>query len=188
MECKITSTSRRAQAHATAGQSGAILAEWTIAVAVGSLVLVALAAFALFSARFFVTLRNCVDLDSQARVAVDRMSQEIRQADKVLSYDPEKISLRIGTNDVTYTYDSSAKTLLRINSKKTVLLSGCESARFDIFTRQATNATYDIFPTATAENAKVVQITWNCSRSILGVKQNTESMQSAQVVIRKQGK
>jgi hypothetical protein len=166
-----------------------MLAEWIIAVGVGSLVLVALAAFALFSARFFVTLRNCVDLDSQARIAVDRMSQEIRQANKLVSYDPAKIVLSVGTNTVTYAFDDNSKSLTRlVGDRKTVLLSGCETARFDIFMRQATNALYDAFPAATVDNAKVVQITWNCSRSVLGVKQNTESMQSAQVVIRKQGK
>jgi len=156
---------------------------------VGSLVLTALAAFALYSARFFVTLRNCVDLDGQARLAVDRMSQEIRQADKVVSYDPQKISFALGTNSITYVYDGEGKTLTRVaDNRRTVLLTGCESARFDIYMRQATNAVYETFPTATVDNAKVVQITWNCSRSILGTKQNTVSMQSAQVVIRKQGK
>jgi Tfp pilus assembly protein PilW len=184
MECKITSikSTRRRQA-------GAILAEWIIAVAVGALVLAALAAFALYSARFFVTLRNCVDLDSQARMAVDRMSQEIRQASRVISHSPEKLVIEVSSNQVTYAYDANAKTMSRlVNDRKLVLLTGCESARFDIFMRQATNATYDTFPAATVDNAKVVQITWNCSRDILGVKQNTESMQSAQVVIRKQGK
>lgn len=183
MECRTISTRARRR------EAGALLAEWVIAVGVGSVVLMALAAFALFSARFFVTLRNCVDLDSQARLAVDRMSQEIRQANKVVSYDPAKIVLRVGSNDVTYVFDSGARTLARVaGNRKTVLLTGCETARFDLFTRQATNALYDAFPTASADNAKVVQITWNCSRDILGVKQNTEAMQSAQVVIRKQGK
>jgi len=181
MECKTTSTKRR--------KTGALLAEWIMAVGVGCLVLTALAAFALYSTRFFLTLRNCVDLDGQARHAVDRMSQEIRQADRVISYDPQKISFAMGTNTVTYVYDGNGKTLLRYwDDRKNVLLSGCDSARFDIFTRQPTNAVYETFPCATVDNAKVVQITWNCSRSVLGTKENTESMQSAQVVIRKQGK
>lgn len=181
MECKTTSTKRR--------QTGALLAEWIMAVGVGCLVMTALAAFTLYSTRFFLTLRNCVDLDGQARHAVDRMSQEIRQADRVISYDPQKISFAMGTNTVTYVYDANGKSLLRYwGDRKNVLLSGCDSARFDIFMRQATNAVYETFPAATVDNAKVVQITWSCSRSVLGTKENTESMQSAQVVIRKQGK
>ena len=182
MECKTTSTKRR--------QTGALLAEWMVAVGVGCLVMTALAAFALYSARFFVTLRNCVDLDSQARQAVDRMSQEIRQANRVISYEQEKISLAVnGTNTVTYAYDRDSQTLSRFyDNRKTVLLSGCEALRFDIFTRQPTNAVYETFPTATVDTAKVIQITWNCTRSILGTKQSTDAMQSAQVVIRKQGK
>jgi hypothetical protein len=181
MECKTTSTKQRL--------AGALLAEWTVAVAVSCLVLAALAAFTLYSTRFFMTIRNCVDLDGQARIAVDRMSQEIRQADRVVSYDPQKISLALGTNTVTYLYDSNGKSLVRLfANRRTILLSGCDAARFDIFTRQATNALYDTFPCATVDNAKVVQITWNCSRDILGAKENTASMQTAQVVIRKQGK
>jgi hypothetical protein len=160
-----------------------------VAIAVGSIVLMALAAFALYSTRFFLTIRNCVDLDAQARYAVDRMSQEIRQADKLTSYDPQKISLMLGTNTVTYAYESDGKSLVRLfDNRRTVLLSGCDAARFDIFMRQATNAVYETFPTATVDNAKVVQISWSCSRNVLGNKQNTESMQTAQVVIRKQGK
>lgn len=160
-----------------------------MAVAVGSLVLAVLAAFALFSARFFVSLRNCVDLDSQARIAVDRMSQEIRQATRLISYDPEKITIDVNSNHVTYAFDGSAGTLSRLaGDRRTVLLTGCESARFDIFTRQATNAQYDYFPVASVENAKVLQVTWNCSRSLLGVRHSTESMQTAQVVIRNQRK
>jgi hypothetical protein len=90
---------------------------------------------------------------------------------------------------VTYVYESDGKSLVRLfDNRRTVLLSGCDAARFDIFMRQATNAVYETFPTATVDNAKVVQISWSCSRNVLGNKQNTESMQTAQVVIRKQGK
>jgi hypothetical protein len=33
----------------------------------------------------------------------------------------------------------------------------------------------------------VVDVTWKCSRTILGVQANTEAVQTAKIVIRKQG-
>ena len=40
---------------------------------------------------------------------------------------------------------------------------------------------------ATVATAKVIDLSWVCSRSILGQKANTESVQTARIVIRKQG-
>ena len=184
MECKITSTRSR--------RHGALLAEWVIAVGISTLVFASLAAFSVFTGRTFVTMENYVELGAQARWAADRMSQEIREAKRVTSFnpaDPTRITLQAGATNVTFVYNPTLKTVERqYRGNTTVLLKGCESAQFAIFTRQATNATYEIFPTATVDNAKVVQITWNCSRTITGQKQNTEAMQSARVVIRNQGK
>ena len=43
---------------------------------------------------------------------------------------------------------------------------------------------FDCYAPATVANAKLVQVTWNCSRQILGNKANTESVQSAKIAIR----
>ena len=36
-----------------------------------------------------------------------------------------------------------------------------------------------------SSSVKLVELTWNCSRGILGVTANSESMQSAKIVLRK---
>jgi hypothetical protein len=47
--------------------------------------------------------------------------------------------------------------------------------------------TFEQFPTsAAAGNCKLVSVSWICSRSILGSRLNTESVQTAKIVIRKQ--
>jgi hypothetical protein len=125
---------------------------------------------------------------------------------KVTSYAPEQITVLVGTNYVTYAYLANERKLTRrvIGQPTQTLLTGCDSARFDIFQRQATNTELSsavsgilsllplsvdpIYPKATTDNAKIVQLTWNCSRSILGKKANTEAAQFARIVIRKQTK
>jgi hypothetical protein len=198
MECKITFTRAR--------RLGAVAAEWVVSLGVGGLLLATIAAFSLHGARTFVTLSNYVDLNGQSRLAVDRMGQEIRQALKVTAYAPEKVTLLVGTNSVTYAYVADRRILTRQvgNTTPQTLLTGCDSARFDIFQRQATNTELSsvvsgvvssiplsvdpIYPAATPDTAKIVQLTWNCSRSILGKKANTEAAQFARIVIRKQTK
>jgi hypothetical protein len=124
----------------------------------------------------------------------------------VTAYAPEKVTLLVGTNSVTYAYVADRRILTRQvgNTTPQTLLTGCDSARFDIFQRQATNTDLSsvvsgvvssiplsvdpIYPAATPDTAKIVQLTWNCSRSILGKKANTEAAQFARIVIRKQTK
>ena len=57
------------------------LVEVMVASGLGSLVLSAVMAITFFSARSFAAVSNYVDLDAKSRTALDKMSQEIRQAD-----------------------------------------------------------------------------------------------------------
>jgi hypothetical protein len=198
MECKTTYTKGR--------RAGTALAEWLMAVGIGGLLLAVIASFSVYTTRFFITLSNYVDLDRQSRLAMDRMGQEIRQAEKVTAYAADRITVLVGSNQVTYAYLADGKRLTRQagNAAPQTLLTGCDSARFDIYQRQATNVDLTAgvaqilgllpisltpaYPEATVDNAKIVQLSWNCSRSILGKTANTESSQFARIVIRKQSK
>ena len=46
---------------------------------------------------------------------------------------------------------------------------------------------YDVYPAGTIATAKVIDVSWVCSRTLFGRKENTESVQTARIVIRKQG-
>ena len=69
-----------------------------------------------------------------------------------------------------------------------VLLTECTFLQFGTFQRNTTPSLDNAFvPVATSQPnlCKVVQLTWICTRKILGKTANTESVQSAKVVIRK---
>jgi hypothetical protein len=123
------------------------------------------------------------------------MSSEIRQANKLTYYAPTE--LRFETTDpvsgvtstLTYQYDPTARTLKRIfGGQTTVLLREIttNSLQFAMFQRNPVGGAVDQYPTSDPNLCKVIQMSWICSRNILGKQANTESVQSAKVVIRKQ--
>jgi hypothetical protein len=157
-----------------------------VVTAVTTLIVAALATAAMHFLRSLSQLQNYVDLDFKSSLAFDRMTREIRQADAVQDCSSSALTLRLGTNLVTYVHDRTNRTLVRADSAvRRTLLRDCDYLRFDLFQRNTTNGTYDYYPAAAPNNAKVVQLTWICSRDVLGTP-NSSSMQSAQIVIRKQ--
>ncbi len=165
-----------------------------MAMGITSLLLLALASFMMFSGHSFAALFNYVDLDDANRVAMDQLSRDIRQAIKVNNFTATTLELDTTEGGVassmTYAWDSGTRILTRTSSKDNVarlLLHDCDSFHFDVCKRNPKNGTYDIYPAATVGTAKVIDVSWVCSRSIFGRKENTESVQTARIVIRKQG-
>ena len=72
--------------------------------------------------------------------------------------------------------------------ERRVLLSECQEFGFASFQRNPINGTYNQYPTDPnrPDLCKLIQVSWVCSRNILGKRANTESVQSAKFVIRKQ--
>ena len=178
------------------------LLEVLVAAAIGVMVATAVCSFTLFNARSFAALGNYVDMDNRSRPALDRMTADIRQANGCSTarpLSPVRLTL-VGTNTfnslpytLSYSYDSSGRTLSRTYadaewSETQVLLTDCNSFALSYFQRNPTNGTYDVYPVDDPSHpdlCKLIQITWTCSRNILGKPANTESVQSARVVIRK---
>jgi hypothetical protein len=161
--------------------------EVIIALGLGSLLIVALLSFSAFAGRSFAAITNYTELDSKSRTALDSLSRDVRRAAQLTSFTSSRIVLlyRSGAQ-VEYNYDPIGKTLSRIGGGQTKeLLSGVEWMRFRIFQRTPVGGSYEQFPvSAGVATAKVVQIDWICTRSILGTRQNTESVQSAKIVLR----
>lgn len=161
--------------------------EIVMALGIGSLVIVALLSFSAFSGRSFAALTNYSELDAKSRKALDLLSRDVRRSASLVSYAPRRIELVDGAGTrVVYAYDATAKTLSRVSGGLTEeLLSGVDWLRFYIFQRTPVSGTYEQFPaSAGVTTAKVVQVDWICSRSILGTRQNTESVQSAKIILR----
>jgi prepilin-type N-terminal cleavage/methylation domain-containing protein len=171
-------------------RAGVTLIELLVALGVGSLVLAGLAALMFYTGRSFAALTNYVDLDTYSRNALDTMSREIRQTRRLT----EGTATRLAFEDfdggaLVYQYNADARTLTR--SKNGVqdaepLLKECNFLQFSMFQRNPINGKYDQYPTATAAQCKLVQLRWICSRDLIQARRNTESVQSAKIVIRKQ--
>jgi prepilin-type N-terminal cleavage/methylation domain-containing protein len=182
MDFNITSIKRRAR--------GFTLVELVMAAGIGSIVLALLSSFILYTGRSFAAMANYVNLDQKSRHALDTMSKEIRQTNRLISHTATSLMFEDwdgGT--LTYTYDTSERTLRRSKggtADARPLLTECDFLQFSIFQRNPVAGGYGYYPTASAATCKLVQLSWVCSRTILGLAVNTESVQSAKVVIRNQ--
>jgi hypothetical protein len=164
-----------------------------ISILVGSLAMMALMSVMFFSARSFAALTNYVDLDNHSRTALDVMTREIRQANGLIEGDTQRLVFSIPNDDgaadtVTFRYDPRARQLTReCDGEERVLLRECDQLRFAVYQRHPISGTYDQWREdwSNPDQVKVVQLMWTCSRDILGARVNTESVQSAKVVIRK---
>ena len=167
-------------------RSGFSLVEYLVTLTITVLIIAAGAAASENFLRAVAFLTNSVDIDAKNRLAIDRMSREIRGCDGVDSASSNGLVLRFGTNLTAFEYHPQTRELVRDDpdTGTEVYLKGCDSVRFDLFRRNPLGGPYDNYPTATANNCKIVQISWVCSRRLLGFKANTSRMQSARVVIR----
>jgi Tfp pilus assembly protein PilW len=184
MASRTTSTKTARQQR----RSGFTLIELMFSVGITVLCLTILGAFFVFCTHCFATLFNYVDLDDVNRIAMDQLTRDVRQANCVKNYTTNQLVLTDSDNlDLSFTYDPTARTLTRAKSgASTVLLSECDRLSFAICQRNPVNGSYDVYPAATPATAKVVNVTWSCSRKIFGIKEDTESVQTARIVIRKQ--
>lgn len=178
MVCKTTSTDRH----------GFTLVEFLISMAVGSLIFLAVAVLGLYAGRSFAGLVNYAELDAKSRNALDQLTRDVRQVNRLTSNTATSLTFEDADGStLKYVYSPDSRTLTRIKGGASkVLLTGCDKLSFAIFQRNPIGGTYDQFPTAAAATTKLINVTWTCSRNILGTKMNTENVQTAKVVIRKQ--
>ena len=178
MECQLTTPKRR--------NAGIALAEMMIAMGIALLLVTTMTIVNIYYLKAFAGLENYMNLNNDSRYALDIMTRDIRQADFLVSKSATSLKLQLSTTNVSYTvayeYDSVEKKLHRRvgDQDRKTLLTGCDYWRNDFYDRnQQTN-------NVTPANCKVIQVTWLCSREILKRKANTEDIQSARIVIRKQ--
>jgi len=142
---------------------------------------------AVTTARSFVALGNYGDLDRASRSALDTLSRDVRQSRALAAYSPQQISLLANDNtQLTYSYNSATGNFTRQSGSKTkVLLTQCDYLNFNIYQRNPSN-NWSWYPVSSNQmsTAKLIDVSWRCSRKILGNKANTESVQTAKIVIR----
>jgi prepilin-type N-terminal cleavage/methylation domain-containing protein len=168
--------------------SGFTLPEVLVASGLGALVALVVVAVSMQSSRSFVAIANYVEMDAHSQLALDTMSREIRQARSLTSFTPTSLSLMDQANHpLLYDYQSKPRKLVRVSGGLTnVVLTDCDKLTFSNYQRNVISNTFDAYNPAYVADTKLIQVTWVCSRRILGAKANSESVQSAKIVLRNQ--
>jgi Tfp pilus assembly protein PilW len=170
--------------------------EMMVASTLGVIVLLVVYVLTVFGFRSFAALGNYAELDGNSRAALDRMGREIRQATHVTSAQTNGIVkwLTVVNRDlspaVTNTFTWYSNTALLMwdrweGSTHTVRtnLTGCDQWDFKMYIR-APNSNGAFVPTGNIDSCKLINMSWRCSRKILGKKLNTETVLTAEVVLR----
>lgn len=176
------------------------LVEILIAAGLGSLVLAAVTSMSWYGARSSAAMVNYVDLDSKSRYALDVIGREVRQASAVVAFQTNlPIKSLTLTNaeqgaQIVLTWDANARTLVMDKTGQDTFraLTACDSLDFSLCQRTPlvtlTNVTF--YPATNRLGAidlsvcKVINLTWKCSRTIQAPQLNTESVKTAQIVLR----
>jgi len=187
--------------------SGYSLVEFLVAAGLSSFLCMSIATLTVFTARSFAMVDNYMDLNSQSRNAVDILSREIRDSSSLVAFQTNAPMSLTFSNATPASSAQSKMTIIKYDSKASALivtritatgtfvrtnLIQCDLWTFSLYNRvpcisstnvtfySATNYSGQLDPTF----CKVVNMTWKCSRKILGLKLNTEDVQTAQVVLR----
>jgi Tfp pilus assembly protein PilW len=170
--------------------SGMTIVEMLVAVGLSTMVLGGVMTLFTASLKNFTGMGNYASLTSQSRQSMDSMSKDIRQASQIVSFTNTPIlkSLTLsnafsGTTRI-YTWDSASGNLVS-QTGQTVRtnLTGCDSWDFSFYQRNPTN-NWTFVSTTNLGTCKLINMTWKCSRSILGAKVNTEDLVTAEIVLR----
>jgi prepilin-type N-terminal cleavage/methylation domain-containing protein len=179
--------------------SGFTLMELMVVVALSAILLTFAASLWLFGSRSFEAMGNYTDLDAKSRNALDLMSRDIRQATAVTDFQNTRSSKQFTVTNATagtastYTWNAARRTLVcsKTGQPNQVYLTECDLWAFQFFQRTPqAGGTYNFFPATNAAGAydlstcKLINMTWKCSRTILGSQVNSEYVQTAQVVLR----
>lgn len=178
MDCKITSIKPAGSAFT--------LIEVLVASALSLTLATIIALFYYFSLRSFASMTNYADMNQHSQMAVDKISKDIRQARSLTAYSTNSLTfLDVNSNSLQFTYDPSRRIFVRVSGGvTTTFLTNCDFVQFWIYQHTPISNTFNCYVPAAVSNARVIQMTWRCSRTIMGSKLNNESVESAIISMR----
>lgn len=175
------------------------IVEFMIASFIGMAIVGVIATVSINSAFSYAAMGNYVAMADQSRNAMDVIGREVRDSSTLIAFstnNPVYLELTNSTSSsiVTIGYDSTNNILFMSKTGQTylTLLKGCNSWSFSLYNRfplftsnsisfcVSTNINGQLDPSVT----KVINMTWKCSRKILGTKIESQSVQTAQVILR----
>jgi len=172
------------------GVGGFAFIELLVIVGITVVLLIGVAGFALFSGRSFAAIFNYVDLDDANRVAMEQLAKDLRQAKRVTGFGANYLYLEDADKEpLKYDYNAADRTLSRSKGGVTkTVLSECDTLKFDICQRNALAGSYEIYSGGSSnDSAKVIDVSWVCSRTIFGKNENGETIPPTRMFFRKQG-
>jgi hypothetical protein len=172
-----------------------------ITVLVGSVVLAMVVVMYLFGLRTFGAMGNYTNMDSESRHAMDCMLREIRGSSLLVGYQNTGATrwLTVATTNFpanlitnTFTFNTDTGTVLwdhwESSSGRTetkTLLTGCDPSVWNMnFYSRVPGMNYSFTPVLTTDQTKMIELTWKLVRTNLINNFNTETMVTAQVVMR----
>ena len=173
--------------HSSAGWT---LVEMMVALLCGMIIVASLMAITVFASRSYLAIANYRDLDKNSRNALDVMSRDIRNMSTVIAYATNAITLSALSGDtVTFNWNPAATTFTRTytsggTTNTTMLLTNCTVLVFNVYSQVPTGP-FQFPPTATnVFESRLIDVSWRCARAVLGAETNSESVQTAKIVIR----
>ncbi len=164
--------------------------EMMVALACGTIVMLAFIATTISVATTMMAAGNYNDLNKSSRNTLDWLSRDVRNSTSVGASSSSTsviITNSTGATVITYAWDGSnvlSRTEVNSGSSiRTMMLTNCEIFSFSYYQRNPTN-NFAFVSTTNPAQIKLVSVSWRCSRRILGAKLNTESVQTATVVMR----
>jgi hypothetical protein len=181
-------------------QSGAgfTLIEMMTSVGLGLVLLTGVAILYINGNECFVAMANYQNLDKYSCNAMDLLSKEIRGASAVTATNATSITFANGANTFSVTYNSGPSTLVLSDVSGSQIytdtgqssvtnLAGCVLWSYSLFggaPNPAITSNIVFFAADSLPAVKVVQMNWKCQRTYVGKAINTESVQTAQIVLR----
>jgi len=177
---------------------GMTLMEIMIVMGLAGVVLAIVMATYNYSGTSFAAMGNYSDLDRKSRAALDLLGREIRNSSALISVasSPKSLTFTNATTHkkITITYDSVNKVLKfdKTGQSTLTLLTSCDQWDYSLYGKVPILTSSNITFNAATNGAggvdvnacKLINMTWKCSRTIFGSKRNTESIQTAQIVLR----
>ncbi len=175
--------------------AGFTLPEVMLSVGAGVLILVSVMTIFIFINRALDATGNYEELDRQSRRALDLMSQDIRQCGGMTAFSTSSLSFtNLDGSLLQYTWDSTniltytnASTTLQGCPRGGLLLKGCNYLHFSIFQRNPISGTTMTFVPCASSNVNLVKcvvMDWVCRRTNYTSLTDSESVQTAKVVMR----
>lgn len=169
------------------------LVELSIAIAIGSMVAIALCATLLYGVRSTAALNNYTALNRDGRRALDTLMADIRSFRVVTNATPSATYSNLSSvtfvdlDDVSTTYEfhSATRTLVRTvdSGSPMILVTNCTGA-FDLFQHTLKSNSWEQYENpATFNECKVVQVRWSAVRTLVG-RTNSEDIVTAKILMR----